>query len=52
MFHGCHAHFVVIANYASSCAMELNVNEEISCKRQNHSFFANKHYIKRYKQHK
>ena len=52
MFHGVLAHFVVIANYASLCAMELNVNEEISCKRQNHSFFANKHYIKRYKQHK
>ena len=43
MFHGCHAHFVVIANYAFSCAMELNVNEEITCKRKKHSFFSNKY---------
>ena len=26
----------LIANYASLCAVELEVNEEITCKRQNH----------------
>ena len=46
MFHGCHAHFVVIANYASLCTMELNVNKEITCKRQNHSFFSNKYTVR------
>ena len=40
--HGVLAHFVVIANFASLCAMELKVNEETTCKRKKHSFFSNK----------
>ena len=30
----------LIANYASLCAVELEVNEEITCKRQSHSFMS------------
>ena len=29
---------IIIANYTSLLIMELNVNEEITCKQQNHSF--------------
>ena len=36
------------------CTMELKINEESDCKRQNSSFFPTsilaKHYIRRYKQ--
>ena len=32
----------LIANYASLCSVELEVNEEITCKRQNHSFMSKK----------
>ena len=41
-------------NNASLCTMELNINDESGCKRQNRSFFPTnilaKHYIRRYKQ--
>ena len=40
--HGVLAHFVVIANFASLCAMEVKVNEETTSKRKKHSFFSNK----------
>ena len=33
----------LISNYASLCAVELEVNEEITCKRQNHSFMSKKY---------
>ena len=29
---------IIIANYTSLLIMELNVNEELTCKQQNHSF--------------
>ena len=43
--HDClvHIFFVNIANCVFLCALELNVNEEITCKRQNHSFVSNKY---------
>ena len=48
-YHGLSRSFCVY--YTSLCAMELNVNEEITCKEQNRSFLCNKHsfqhYIKR-----
>ena len=44
--HGFLAHFVNIVNYASLCAMELNLNKEITCKRQNQSFLFNKYTSK------
>ena len=34
---------IIIANYSSLLIMELNVNEELTCKQQNHSFL--KKYI-------
>ena len=45
--HGVLAHFVVIANYASLCAMEVKVNEEITCKRKKLSFFSQQIYFSR-----
>ena len=33
--------FVNITNCASLCALEINVNEKITCKRQDHSFISN-----------
>ena len=33
----------LIANCASLCPVELEVNEEIICKRQNHSFMSKKY---------
>ena len=33
--------FVNITNCASLCALEINVNEKITCKRQGHSFISN-----------
>ena len=41
--HSCLDHFVNNANYAFLCAMEINVQEEITCKRQNNSFLSNKY---------
>ena len=35
-------YFAHIASYASLCAMELNVRDDITCKRQNHSFLSKK----------
>ena len=35
---------VNIANHAFLCDIELNVSEEITCKRQNQSFLSNKHF--------
>ena len=50
-------HFVNIASYTFLCTMEVDVNQEITCKRQNHSLLCNKSYKcssqalpKRYKQ--
>ena len=47
--HDClvHIFFVNIANYAFLCAVELNGNEENTCKRQNqmYSFVSNKYAI-------
>ena len=34
-----------ITNYASLSTIELNVNEEISCKRQNQSFLSKKYIL-------
>ena len=34
---------LLIANYASLCAVEIEVNEEVTCKRQNHSFMSKKY---------
>ena len=45
--HGVLAHFVVIANFASLCAMEVKVNEEITCKRKKLSFFSQQIYFSR-----
>ena len=45
LFHGCLVHFVNITNYAFSCALELNVKEEITWKRQNNSFVSNKYIL-------
>ena len=39
----------LIANYASLCAVELEVNEEITCKRQNHCFMSKKGTSQNYK---
>lgn len=54
--HGVLAHFVVIANFASLCAMDLKVYEETTCNEKNTASFPTNvlstHYIKRYKQHK
>ena len=33
----------LISSYASLCAVELEVNEEITCKKQNHSFMSKKY---------
>lgn len=41
--HGCLTQFVNIANYAFLSAEELNVNEEITSERQNHSFLSYKY---------
>ena len=55
--HGCHtsfAHgclsslillhkFTNIANYTSSCPIELNINKEITWKQQNHGFLSKKY---------
>ena len=41
--HSCLDHFVNNANYAFLCAMEINFQEEITCKRQNNSFLSNKY---------
>ena len=35
----CPVHFINFANYASVRAMEVDVSEEITCKRQNQSQF-------------
>ena len=35
-----------MVNYASSCAMELNLDKEITCERQNQSFLFNKYTSK------
>ena len=54
MFYGCLAHFVVIANYASLCAMKLDFNEKITVNGKiTASFQINlfpKHFFERYKQ--
>ena len=34
---------LLIANYASLWAVEIEVNEEVTCKRQNHSFMSKKY---------
>ena len=41
--HSCLDHFADKANYAFLCATEINVQEEITCKRQNNSFLSNKY---------
>ena len=41
--HSCLDHFADKANYAFLCATEINVQEEITCKRQNNSFMSNKY---------
>ena len=49
--HACHTRFTLIllhkftniANYASSCPMELKNNKENTWKRQNHGFLSNKY---------
>ena len=49
--HACHTRFTLIllqkftniANYTSSCHIELNINREITWKWQNHGFLSNKY---------
>ena len=44
--HGFLICFINIANYASICTMELNVNREITCNQQNQTFLSSKYTSK------